>query len=305
MSNESEKGKNSGCIGYLCLVVLVIFVLNLMKSCCHTLFHEHEWLEATCTEPKTCASCGETEGEALGHDWDEATCIKRKTCRRCGETDGGYGAHNWMPATCTEPETCSLCGKHPLLSVALGHDWQSATCTTPKTCSRCGETEGTPIQHEFDKGTWKVVKEATCQSEGEMTNVCIVCGTVVNRTIEKTDHEAGDWQVVTKATSSKAGEKVKYCTVCGTEIERKEYTEVQSTSNSAKSSGGNGSNFNTYNNKSQQETSAKYVINTSTLVFHRPTCRDVKKIAPKNYSTSNKSRDELAKSYKACGHCHP
>lgn len=29
--------------------------------------HEHTWSEATCTEPKTCSECGETEGKALGH----------------------------------------------------------------------------------------------------------------------------------------------------------------------------------------------------------------------------------------------
>ena len=28
---------------------------------------DHKWTDATCTEPKTCSSCGETEGEALGH----------------------------------------------------------------------------------------------------------------------------------------------------------------------------------------------------------------------------------------------
>ena len=34
--------------------------------------HEHSWTEATCTMPKTCTVCGETEGEALGHQWSEA-----------------------------------------------------------------------------------------------------------------------------------------------------------------------------------------------------------------------------------------
>lgn len=30
--------------------------------------HEHTWADATCTEPKTCSVCGETEGEVL-EDW--------------------------------------------------------------------------------------------------------------------------------------------------------------------------------------------------------------------------------------------
>ena len=47
--------------------------------------HEHEWTEATCTEPKTCSVCGETEGDPLGHDFSEASFFKRGVCSRCGE----------------------------------------------------------------------------------------------------------------------------------------------------------------------------------------------------------------------------
>lgn len=39
---------------------------------------EHEWIEATCTQPKTCARCGETEGEPLGHNFVD------NVCTRCG-----------------------------------------------------------------------------------------------------------------------------------------------------------------------------------------------------------------------------
>ena len=48
----------------------------------------HDWVEATCTEPKTCSRCGETEGEPLGHNWIEATYETPKTCSRCGATEG-------------------------------------------------------------------------------------------------------------------------------------------------------------------------------------------------------------------------
>ncbi len=48
---------------------------------------DHEWEEATCTEPKTCKLCGETEGEALGHDFSEATFFKAGKCSRCDETE--------------------------------------------------------------------------------------------------------------------------------------------------------------------------------------------------------------------------
>lgn len=58
-------------------------------------FHEHTWAEATCTEPKTCTECGETEGKPLGHeegdwsewenDYDNLTRSRTLSCKRCGE----------------------------------------------------------------------------------------------------------------------------------------------------------------------------------------------------------------------------
>ena len=84
----------------------------------------HEWTGGSCTTPKTCSVCGETEGEALGHKWNDATCTTPKTCSVCGETEGE----------------------------ALGHKWNDATCTTPKTCSVCGETEGEALGHDFVDG---------------------------------------------------------------------------------------------------------------------------------------------------------
>lgn len=49
---------------------------------------DHNWLSATCTEPKTCSLCGETKGSALGHDWKDADYENPKTCSRCGKTEG-------------------------------------------------------------------------------------------------------------------------------------------------------------------------------------------------------------------------
>ena len=46
--------------------------------------HEHTWAEATCTEPRTCTECGETEGEPLGHDLQPADYWSPGICLRCG-----------------------------------------------------------------------------------------------------------------------------------------------------------------------------------------------------------------------------
>lgn len=45
---------------------------------------EHQWKEASCTEPKTCTVCHETQGEPLGHAWDEWTTTKKPTTKESG-----------------------------------------------------------------------------------------------------------------------------------------------------------------------------------------------------------------------------
>ncbi len=50
--------------------------------------HVHTWLDATCTEPRACSTCGETEGEPLGHDMQPATFDEPAFCLRCGYTEG-------------------------------------------------------------------------------------------------------------------------------------------------------------------------------------------------------------------------
>ena len=50
--------------------------VTIKAECTHT----DSWLDATCTTPKTCTTCGATEGEALGHSYDSVTQV----CR-CGK----------------------------------------------------------------------------------------------------------------------------------------------------------------------------------------------------------------------------
>lgn len=70
------------------------------------------------------------------------------------------------------------------------------------------------------------------------------------------------------------------------------------------SGGGDGSNFQTWDNPGQQQTSQDWVLNTSTMKVHYPTCSSVSRIAPHNYATSNASLDELlSRGYSRCGRC--
>lgn len=97
----------------LCALLAVCCMLALTACGCR----HKTWNEATCETPKTCAECGEVEGEALGHSWQDATCEAPKTCANCGLTEGE----------------------------ALGHNWQDATTEAPMTCSNCAATEGERI----------------------------------------------------------------------------------------------------------------------------------------------------------------
>ena len=36
----------------------------------------HNWVDASCTTPKTCSACGATEGAALGHAWENCECTR-------------------------------------------------------------------------------------------------------------------------------------------------------------------------------------------------------------------------------------
>lgn len=85
-------------------------------------------------------------------------------------------------------------------------------------------------------------------------------------------------------------------------------TATADTGTSSGGGGGNGdaSNFNTYNNTDQQNTTATYVLNTNSMKFHHPSCRSVAKISPENYATSSDSRETLISiGYSACGICNP
>lgn len=137
-------------------LAILIVITSCTLTGCH---YKHTWTEATCTEPKTCSVCGETEGESLGgHIWVEATCTEPKTCSRCGETEGKAIGHTWVDVTCTEARHCIVCGETEGQSLG-GHTWVEATCENPKTCSRCGKTEGEVLEHKLDE-----------------TGKCTICG---------------------------------------------------------------------------------------------------------------------------------
>lgn len=88
-------GKKRAAIAATAIAAVVFCLPTLFPQlfCTHKL-----WTNASCTSPRTCKSCGKTEGEPLGHEWEEATCTVPKTCQRCGKTDGkplGHQPGSW------------------------------------------------------------------------------------------------------------------------------------------------------------------------------------------------------------------
>lgn len=80
-------------------------------------------------------------------------------------------------------------------------------------------------------------------------------------------------------------------------------SNVQSSGGSG--GGGNADNFNTWDNESQQQTADNWVLNINTMKIHYPSCSQVKRIAPQNYATSNKTESELiSEGYTTCKVCH-
>ena len=158
-------------------LIIALLMCFLLVGC----GHQHTWVDATCTTPKTCSECGETEGNALGHTWVAATCTEPKTCSVCGATEGEPLGHDAPGLTCTEDAVCNRCGK---TITAPGHTWVDATCTEPKTCSVCGETEGDPLGHDWAPATY----------DAPMT--CKLCGETLGREagiISSSELEDGDY----------------------------------------------------------------------------------------------------------------
>ncbi len=174
----------------------------------------HSWMAATCDNPKTCRTCGYTEGDALGHNWTAANCFDPKTCSVCKATEGEALGHtleqgevvqkptcctegslkSWCPVcryyiyqpipvdpeahTITEGATCETakeCGECGMtFGTALGHRWEEATCDTPKTCETCGKTEGSALGHEW--------VEASCTDPKHCMNCTASEGTALTHT---------------------------------------------------------------------------------------------------------------------------
>ena len=172
------------------LMVVVLLAVLLACTSCSVIAeyllgmnqHEHSWTEATCTSPKTCATCNEIEGEPLGHI-EEIIPGKDATCLEAGLTEG---------------KKCSVCGEilvEQQQIPAKSHTEETipgkaSSCTETgltegKRCSDCGVILVEQQELPLAEHTEQIVpgKEATCTDNGLTDGKkCSVCGeTIVAR----------------------------------------------------------------------------------------------------------------------------
>ena len=113
------------------VVALLLVSLRIISQCERKC--KHEWKEATCTEPKTCTNCGETEGNSLWHDY-VGNCEEYGRCTRCGDTLPTKYSHRYE-GNCEKHGTCIDCGQ--ISPEPLEHIWNGNIHTGDMSCSRC------------------------------------------------------------------------------------------------------------------------------------------------------------------------
>lgn len=190
----------------------------------------HDWAEATCTEPKTCRreGCGATDGNPLGHDlpsdWSKDKNEHWHECKRChGKEDAGkheYGDDN----------ICDICGydktvphTHNLKLVSAN----AATCTkngnkANYTCDGCdmwfedanGSIEITDKTAVIIPATGHAPSESWKFDKAEHWKYCTNAGCGVIIEGSKAAHTESGWIIDTAPTYFNSGTQHKECTVC-------------------------------------------------------------------------------------------
>ena len=167
----------------------------------------HNWEDATCTTPKACSVCFETEGEALGHTMThqaaaKATCVKDgnleywycSVCEKYFKNEAGteeYGENGWVVAS-------------------EGHQWDNGT---PKTCTVCFTTSCVESGHTL---THQAAADATCVKDGNLEYwYCSGCGKYFKDEACEQEYADGEWITSVPHSATKTGAQDATCTQDG------------------------------------------------------------------------------------------
>ena len=113
------------------------------------------------------------------------------------------GACQWQMVTKTEP-TCTEDAQYVMECKIHNHTYSYSSYY---------EEKGKAYGHAFS--TWKVIKEATCASEGSEERTCARCKEVEKRTIPATgEHSYDSWKTTRESTVLNMGQQERICSVC-------------------------------------------------------------------------------------------
>ena len=159
--------RNGGCSTIFWILVIVFGLIGYAVNNVGGLFQcDHNWEPATCTTPKTCSKCKQTQGKTLEHNLTEVPCGEAAECLDCGATEVRHADHEWIRDTCFN---CGTVREHDLVlndcnigyectrcshrEGAKPHDYAPATCESPETCTVCGKTQGEANGHKYTLDT--------------------------------------------------------------------------------------------------------------------------------------------------------
>jgi len=103
------------------LIAILCFGLSLIVVACGEKDCQHNWLNATCSAPKTCTRCGETEGTVKEHIFGDWNVISEPTC-----TKQGGKSH-----------VCSVCGKIEIEAIPMVNHSYAITANFVEHVSKC------------------------------------------------------------------------------------------------------------------------------------------------------------------------
>lgn len=134
---------------YFFIIIIVLFMITSCKKQTPCEKEGHKFTELSCEE-KICYVCGKIESTSKKHEWIEATCTTPKTCKVCKIEIGSVKEHNLtsieLLPTCNEDGNilikCLDCEYKEEYSIpSLGHV-EVVDKGYPATCSKKGLTDG-------------------------------------------------------------------------------------------------------------------------------------------------------------------